>query len=181
MRHGVGCDEPFSRHAAAFASYLACVPLEHYEEAATLARLGLAAAPRDALLLNNLAFALASFGRVDDAEEAFARIPPHEFDSVHRPTLLATKGLLLYRRGSLEKGRQHYEQAVAEARKRGDRFAVALASLYHAREALLAASPLAGEIWKMAQAESEKGKEPELPALRNRHDPGITEPRHRPG
>jgi len=164
-------DEPFSRHAASFASYLAGL-LERYDEAAHLAQIGLDAGPRNPLLLNNLTFALASGGHLDDAQRAFALIPPHEFDSSLRPTLLATQGLLLYRLGNVERGSFLYRQAVEEAKRRNQPFAVVLASLYHAREAAIAGAADALEVWREAEREVEKAKPmPELPLLRSRHDP----------
>jgi tetratricopeptide (TPR) repeat protein len=169
-------DESFSRRAAAFASYLASVPLERYNEAAELARLGLAATPRDPLLLNNLAFALASSGRIDEAEEAFRQIPSLP-SPVLRVAILATSGLLYYRRRELERGRLLYQQAIEEARREGGQFRVALACLYHAREALLAASPDANEVWRAAQVEAKKTSEPEVELLLRRITPSSQEER----
>jgi Tfp pilus assembly protein PilF len=165
-------DEPFSRKAAAFASYLASVPLERYDDCIELAKFGLVATPREPILLNNLTFALASSGRLEEAERAFALIPSDAFDSNVGPTLFATRGLLFYRRGNLEQGRLNYERAIEEARKRGEKLLLAMAYLYHAREALLAGAPHAAEIWKAAEAEAEKAYAPELSVLRRRHAPG---------
>jgi tetratricopeptide (TPR) repeat protein len=175
-------DEPFSRYAAASASYLASVPLERYEEAADLVRLGLATTPRDPLLLNNLTFALASSGRLEKAEETFRQISPDQFESSDlRATLCATKGLLFYRRGNLEQGRLHYERATDEFRKEGDQFRAALALLYYAREARLAAAANAANVWKAAQAQAEKVGLPEISLLRHRHESGPTKANARRG
>jgi len=134
-----------------------------------LAKLGLGAAPRDTLLLNNLAFALASWGRLTEAEDAFRRISPQEFDSQQLgATLLATKGLLLYRRGSPEQGRLHYERAVEVFRNEGDLFRAALAPLYHAREASLASIANAGDTWNAAQELADKVGTPEVQLLLSR-------------
>ena len=165
-------DEPFSRVAAGCSSYLAGVALERYDESARLASIGLLSARRDPLLLNNLAFALASDGKLSAAEEAFQQVPPEAFDAdLTRVALLATRGLLFYRRGNLVEGRAYYEQAIAAARKQKNRLSVALASLYHAREALYAASPLVDEIWARAQADARGATQPEIPLLQSRVEP----------
>jgi len=167
-------DEPFSRRAAASASYLASIPLERYEEAAGLARLGLASTQRDPLLVNNLAFALASAGRIEEAEEEFRRISPEEFKSRQlRATLNATRGLLFYRRGDIDQGRLHYEQAIEQFRAEGDQLRVALALLYHAREARLAETTEAERIWNAAQVQAEKVTLPEISLLLSRHEPSV--------
>jgi tetratricopeptide (TPR) repeat protein len=165
-------DEPFSRHAAGLATYIASVPLEHYEEAVRLARVGLSLRPRDPTLLNNLAFALASSGDLHAAEEAFNTIPIEDFDSEHRPFLLATQGLLRYRRGDETQGSLLYQEAIADASKRGNHLAVALAHLYHAREALLAGSSDALELWAAAQTLATKRTESEVAVVKARHSPG---------
>ena len=162
-------DEPFSRRAGAFASYIASVPLERYDVAERITRQSLRGRPYDPLLLNNLAFALASSGQIDEAEQEFSRIPADAFQSPgYRAMLLATRGLLLYRRGLLEMGRIHYEQAIDEARKQNSPLTVALASLFHAREATLAGAEYAHEIRKAAQAETERVKEREVAAVSTR-------------
>jgi Tfp pilus assembly protein PilF len=161
-------DQPFSRHASSFASYLAGVPLERYAECADLARGGLIATPRDPLLLNNLAFALASSGQVAEAEEHFAEIPASALGGPMAVTLLATQGLLEYRRGNVEQGRARYLRAIDMAREEGDSFKVALASLYLAREATLANDARAREFCELALSESVRRKEPEIGQLRKR-------------
>jgi tetratricopeptide (TPR) repeat protein len=167
-------DEPFSRNAAAVASYLASVPLEQYGEAADLARVGLASTPRDTLLLNNLAFALASAGNIEAAEREFRQISPEEFESRNlRATLNATKGLLSYRRGDLGRGRLHYEQAIEQFRAEGDQLGLAQALLYHAREAFLARSPDADRIWQATQEQAEKVKLPEISTLLRHHQQRV--------
>ncbi len=167
-------DEPFSRRAAAWASYLASIPLERYEEAASLARLGLAATQRDPLLINNLAFALASAGRVEDAEEEFRKISPGEFNSPQlRATLNATRGLLFYRHGDIDQGRLHYEQAIEQFRAEGDQASMAVALLFYAREARLAQTTDAKRIWNAAHAQAEKVTLPEIPILLSRHEPSV--------
>jgi tetratricopeptide (TPR) repeat protein len=174
-------DQPFSRHAASLASYLASVPLERYDECAEIARVGLIATPRDPLLLNNLTFALASSGRVVEAEEHFREIPAGAFVGSVKATLLATQGLLCYRRGLLEEGRKHYLEAIDVAKGKGDAFQAALAALYFAREALLAKAPHAAEAWAVALSTSGHRREMEIGAVRARQEHLVdqkgTEPR----
>jgi len=166
-------DEPFSRIAAAQASYLAAVPLGDYDEGARLAQAGLLASPRDPLLLNNLAFCWASAGRLDDAEARFGLIAAEDLMGPHRPALLATRGLLAYRRGRIEEGRDYYRRAGEEARRARSLFLEGMAALYHAREALLAGAPDAEAIWKEASSLAAKASEPEVDVVRRRHDEEV--------
>lgn len=73
---------------------------------------------RRAVLYNNVAFAFAEAGKLDEAERYLARIS----DRVHKdayPT--ATLGLLNIRRGNLEKGMERYEEAIHLANRQEDK------------------------------------------------------------
>ncbi len=132
-------DEPFSTEPAIFGSYVASVGHVDFEESIRLAEAGLLANPDDATLRNNLVFALANLNRLDEAEMQFRRIRgPHE--PRVQLTLLATAGLLSYRRGHSSEGRDLYRRAIDLARRIGDSRALSLASTFFAREELLANS-----------------------------------------
>lgn len=142
-------DEPFSARPAALGSYLALVTEQDYRLSETFARRGLRANPGDSLLLNNLVVALANQGQVETASEEFAKIS-EKSDEI-RPTLLATEGLLSFRKGDPKGGRRLYLEAVEQAGRQGDRRRRALAIAYLAREELLAGTSEAGEILLAAE------------------------------
>src|SRR5439155_16681610 len=120
-------DEPFSSRPAALGSYLAGVAEQDHRLSEEFARRGLRANPADGLLRNNLVVALANQGQVEEAASEFNQISdaPEEL----RTTLIATEGLLQFRKGNLEEGRRRYREAIERAERDGERRRVALATL----------------------------------------------------
>jgi len=134
-------DEPFASRSAMFGSFVASVALEDYCRAVLFAERGLQADPRNIVLLNNLAFALASSGRAVQAREALTRIPVADLDVDNRVANLATSGLVAYRLGDPAAGRALYEQAIQLAETAGLREKRAWAILFLTREEITARSP----------------------------------------
>lgn len=149
-------DEQFAVEPPTFGSYHASVD-EDYEEGLALALEGLKANPSDSTLLNNAAFCLASMGRVQEAHEIFARIKIATLESDdERATFFATRGLIAYRSGSVDAGRESYRAAVATTKEPSIR---ALAAIMSAREEIRAGTPLgfaAAERARKLQEEAER-------------------------
>ena len=97
------------------------------------------------MLLNNLAFALASSEHVAEARAVFARIPRALADKATSVTLIATEGLLEYRGGNAPRGRQLYKTAFDGALELGLKKQAALAAAYLAREEMRLGAPGATE------------------------------------
>jgi tetratricopeptide (TPR) repeat protein len=131
-------DEPFSTRAAALASYISATIFEDYDESISIIEYSLVANPKDPGLTNNLAFALASSGRVLEAEKQLSTIDETSLADLSIVTLLATRGLVCFRKGLVDQGRQFYLQAMEEARRRGMAKHYALAATYLAREEMIA-------------------------------------------
>lgn len=129
-------DEPFSTRPAIFGSYLASVVEGDDRLAEEFALRGLRANPDDPVLLNNLAVALVGEGRIDEARAAFGKIGDVSEDM--HPMLSATEGLFRFRTGDLDEGRRLYADAMAQARRSGNRRMEALAAVHLAREEVLA-------------------------------------------
>lgn len=127
-------DEPFSKRAAVFGSWVALVTVGDYKRAEVLARQGLLMHDKEFLLLNNLAVSLAYMGKISEAAIEFDKIKQEEIDSVYQPIYFATKGLIKFRLGSLEEGRHLYREAVDKAKSRKDIRTAVLAILHFARE-----------------------------------------------
>ncbi|MEL6300126.1 MAG: hypothetical protein AAFR75_00335 [Pseudomonadota bacterium] len=104
-------DEPFSCHPASFGSYLGVTILGDYEFALQCAEIGLMAEPRDATLLNNKAVALAYMNETKQAFETFRLIPTEDTENHPQYVHIATAGLLNFRAGYVEEGREHYQRA----------------------------------------------------------------------
>ena len=130
-------DQPFSSRPSIQGSFLAGVALEDYEMSEYFAKQGLLANPSDSTLLNNLAFALINRKDVDQARGALAKIRRTKTSERDKMILDATRGLLEYRTGNVQLGRELYSNAIsmAEQVKDSERSTLlALASAFHAME-----------------------------------------------
>ena len=86
-------DEPFATRSANFGSFVALTVVEDFPQALEFANFGLLTKPRDLLLLNNKAVALALMDRATEAAETRARIEALESaDAAPRAVHLATTG-----------------------------------------------------------------------------------------
>jgi tetratricopeptide (TPR) repeat protein len=111
-------DQPFSKRPAVFTSYVASL-IEDYEKSISILKKSLNANPDDPTLINNLAFALGSANRLDEAENALRQIDIAEMKGLPAITLAATAGLLLFRSGSPDRGRDLYNLAISRASEQG--------------------------------------------------------------
>ena len=127
-------DEPFSKRAAVFGSWVALTLEGVFKKSEALARQGLIMHPKDFFLLNNLSVALAYMGRVSEAIQEFEKIDKEEANGEYKATYLATMGLIKFRDGSVEEGRRLYREAVDEAKKKNDIEIANWALLHFARE-----------------------------------------------
>jgi len=150
-------DETYSSRPLMFVTYVDSSILEGYSLSIELLKQGLLANPRNPGILNNLAFALASCQRLDEAEdalkEALTNADPEHLTDNYRIALLATNGLLLMRRGHIEKGREYYRSAFREAVKIGNKKYRQLATIYLAKEEILANTVEAGAAFNAAKKE----------------------------
>jgi hypothetical protein len=108
-------DEPFSSRPAVLGSFIASVALEDFALGRIICLEGLKANPNHIGLTNNLAVTLASMGAVDLAEEKLGFLNSQEPEPHLKVHLLATRGLLAFRRGLAEEGRALYLQALETA------------------------------------------------------------------
>ncbi len=113
-------DQPFSSRPAVFGSYIASTCLENFQEAEQVLHLGLLCNSEEATLHNNLAFVLAKQDRLDEAKAelmiGFSHIDKGPNGNSQRICLTATKGLIAFREGQTQLGRQLYALAIAQAR-----------------------------------------------------------------
>jgi len=131
-------DEPFSSRPAELGSYVAAEAIEDYRLCEKLARRGLEANPSHQMLLNNLVYALANQKKLDDAEKIFRKIPRPADNTATECTLLATEGLLRFRRGNIEAGRLLYMNAMKLAKQDNLQVVRAAAAVHLAREEIIA-------------------------------------------
>jgi tetratricopeptide (TPR) repeat protein len=155
-------DEPFSSRPAQLGSYLAEVGLEDFDIAEKLGRQGLLANPNDPMLLNNLVVALANQNRIDEAEREFKRIKVQTATELHA-TVMATEGLLAFRRGEYDRGRYLYFAAMNQLPQRSRRWR--LAALHLAKEEAIARTGRALDALSMSESEGEGADLPEFHQL----------------
>lgn len=159
-------EEPFELRAAALGSYAGFIP-QYHVVAEQFASAGLVSAPDSALLLNNRAVARAYAGNISgalkDVEAALqhCRTDPH---------FLATLGLVAFRAGLTDIGREAYAQSTAWFAIRKDREPVALAALHWVREEIRLQSPRAAETFAILQKKIKATECAEQPDVRSMMD-----------
>lgn len=162
-------DQPFSSRPTILASFVASVCQQGFVEAERFAQLGLRANPGDPVLLNNFAFALALQDRVPEARVALARLQStrwnHDRDAA---VTTATNGLIEFRAGNADAGRELYQSAVARFDEAHDIHYGAIAKYYWAAEELRFGLPTANHTRDAALATLERGTAPELTLLAQR-------------
>jgi tetratricopeptide (TPR) repeat protein len=154
-------DQPFSSHPAIFTSYVASL-IEDYERSIAILRRSLDLNPNDSRLINNLAFALGSANRLDEAAKVLKGIDVEKAPAISAITLAATFGLLCFRTGFPDRGREMYQLAVLRASNQGNAKYRAMANLYLAREELIASTPVAGTAVNRALVEASKIEDKEV-------------------
>lgn len=127
-------DEPFDIKPALLGSYMSFEP-SLAAAAEEIATRGLRSMPSHASLLNNRAVARAYIGRLS---EAFDDIKQSVKASREEPAYLATLGLIAYRTGFYDFGRECYVAAISWFSSRRDLVSTYRASLYWVREAIRA-------------------------------------------
>jgi Tfp pilus assembly protein PilF len=147
-------DQPFVSDASVFGSYAAAVGLMDFEEAARLARAGLLSNPGDNRLLNNLAYALLEMDRVGEATERLGQVRHDKLDRQEAVADMATRGLLAYKVGDFDRGRELYQGAIAVAEREGWKDLAAMASLILARQELWYGGEYANTLTKAALSRS---------------------------
>ncbi|NUP55821.1 MAG: hypothetical protein HOQ19_08315 [Gemmatimonadaceae bacterium] len=160
-------DEPFSGRPIALGTHVASVALEDYDSAIRLARRWLLVNPTDQLILNNLAFSLASTGQLEEADRLQARRDLSSATEVVKIAWTATDGLIHFRHGRIEAGRVDYERAIEMARVARMQGLRAMATAFWAREEVVANTPRSALILAEARkAEKESTDSESSPSLR---------------
>ncbi len=155
-------DQPFSTRPAIFLSYLNACILEDYDASEKVLREALLANPGRPQLINNLAFTLASAGKVAESAHELSAINWASVGELNLVTLTATLGLVLMRGGHVEAGRQRYRESIELARKLSKLNYAAMAAGYLAREELIAGEKNAPTTLKEAYELAGKNPDPDV-------------------
>ena len=133
-------EEPFATTPVIILSSLLSTHLDDHEGAIKAADSGLLANPRHPSLLNNRAFALATIGRLNEAEANIREIKSEGTNQnvTNQICTTATLGLIALRRGQSGEGEQLYRKAMRMAHDAQNTDLAARAGIYLLREAYLA-------------------------------------------
>lgn len=157
-------DQAFSKRPAMFTSYV-CSLIEDYEQSVAILRSSLSVNQNDPVLLNNLAFALASANRLPEAKEVLRGTDYNAVSGTTAVILAATHGLVLFRSGFPDQGRELYRLAMDRAGALKVLKYRIQADLYLAREELLANTSVARVETEKALAAAEKSTEPDVAVI----------------
>jgi len=155
-------DEPFSSRPIKFASAIASIYLEDPAKGMDLLRLGLNINPDDPHLNNNLIYYLAKDDQVQEATRLFESKLRHHIEGdieVDPYVVIATAGLLQFRRGYPEEGRKYYARAIELIKQRPNKdYLLALANLNLIEEEIRYAKSREDltRLLHMAEAQSKK-------------------------
>ena len=140
-----GAFQPFSSHPLVMATYLSSVCLNDDQRAIDLVNRVPHANRNNPLLINNLAFAYARQGQVDEAVKVLREINVISLIDRERLIIQATQGLILFRQGHIAEGRSGYCETVRGFDKLNDSKAAASAAFFWACEEKRIASDTAPE------------------------------------
>lgn len=157
-------DEPFSSRPARMATFVGAVLLEDYDASARLAHDALRASPKEQALRNNLVFALASAGRLEEAIEEAGLADESKMEAPLPWVWQATRGLLAFRAGYPDVGRSLYRATIAATMEHYLETA-AFAAGFLAREEFMAGTDGWQAALKEAQELAGKAQSPPLSAL----------------
>lgn len=113
-------DQPFSTRPAHFAAYIASTIEEKFALAEQISLFGLMGNPQDPGLRVNLAYGLAKTNRLEEAETELARVSVVDAEEWVDVAIDANHGLLAFRRGVPDVGRDWYGKAVLKASRLKD-------------------------------------------------------------
>lgn len=147
-------DQPFALDPALFTSYVGATLADSQEIAIRACEVGLVANRDNPILLNNLAFSLASIDRIDEARKVIKR-PMADASKMDHAIFAATRGLIEFRSGDIESGRSLYRSAVEALIKEGA-LAAASAALFWLYEELRAESADLRNVLKIAETTNRK-------------------------
>lgn len=132
-------DLPFSRASVLFGNEIASRKLKDHNTAVEVAKLGLISHPNDAHLLNNIIYSLCLQNKTDEAKRYLEMVKKEDMHTNNDTAicLTATRGLLVFRQGFHEVGRQLYLESMKMSKANGNNYLNSLALINYIREEIL--------------------------------------------
>ncbi len=115
-------------------TFISSVCLDDNEQSINIIKDLLQAQRNDPSIINNYAFSLVKMGKVKEAEEELKKLEKYELSDVEKLVDYATKGLIAFRKGNPDEGRQLYSKAVNGFEKLRNPYTGAIASYFWAVE-----------------------------------------------
>ena len=137
---------PFAKRPILFASSISTSHLKNYGLSEKILKVGLQANPMDAQLINNIAYACALNDEIEKADNYLSQIKSNFI--IEKSTeicLLATKGLINFRKGSHELGRDLYLQAIEKTNEFKDTPSLRWTAILNYSREELTVNPMAKE------------------------------------
>jgi tetratricopeptide (TPR) repeat protein len=143
-------DQPFSRRAAYFNSYLLCGIIENFEKAVEIGKFSLRSNPKSFLLNNNIAYSYAQLHDIKNANYFLKRMKSiHPINDEQKIIILATEGLIKFKEKKIVEGQYFYRKAIEQAEIQKNKPLKALALIHFAREEYDANSIKKDEVFKI--------------------------------
>lgn len=128
-------DMPFSKRSILYGHHIAGVYLKDYKTSIDFCKVGLISHPNDKMLMNDLAYSLCLNNELVQAESILTKaLSTPEDNEVNKTCLIATKGLLEFRKGNIDAGRKFYLEAAEKAKGLNNKYMLSLAVLNYTRE-----------------------------------------------
>jgi pentatricopeptide repeat protein len=130
---------PFSKGSVLFGNNIALNKLKNHDMAIEIGKLGLLSHPHDPHLLNNIIYSLCLNNDLQEAEQLFQKVDKSDLTSksIHNICLLATQGLLNYKKGNAETARALYLDSMELAKSTGHKSYISKALVNMTREEIL--------------------------------------------
>ncbi len=159
-------DMPFSKRPVLLGSHISGL-LDDRETERDFLKAGLLSHPNDPQLLNNLVYSLALENKIDEAMSLLNRLEKSSLsDTSTKICLTATRGLIFFRKGFPDLGRESYITAIQDAKDSNSEYYSRLAILNYVREELLIKSDLVPALMDTVAMIPDNAKETDVRKLR---------------
>jgi len=154
-------DLPYAKSPIYFAFHVSNTHLKDFELSERILRKGLSANRMDSGLLNNLAYVYALQNKTEDALQVISKVNMNEqMENNTKICLEATRGLIYFRSGFTDLGRQCYLRAIEDTMRLSDEPELNwLAILNYAREELRIQSEYSDKVMDLVEKIPETGNE----------------------
>lgn len=163
-------DLPYSTGPVLMGSFIASSFLGDQTLSITLCEAGLKANPGDYSILNNIIYAHARNNTIDKCGnyiEAFQRIKIEDLPDEWKITYIATNGLIAFKYGNIELGKQLYLKAYEEAARQNNIFLQVLALVNYLRELVIVKSEDRHQIFQLLSSLNKQITDNELTILKD--------------